>query len=326
MPPQRVRGANPAVIALGGAAGYLPGNTLEGTAYAHALGVDAIALMVALTENDTLVALPDVRLDVITDVAARFPRRARQSRQYCVSDFSLKEILTLTVYPRFDRHEGGVLPANGFPPAMGSFRVATLAEHIELIQGLNHSTSRNVGVHVALAAGLWQNQQERPLYDAILEILDRYGYRNETDRAVILCPGPGVLRNLRSRCNLRLIGLLDGGENGKNGQLTADVLAALDVGSPEATGVAPRFDALVQATTERGGWTLTALGVEARRRGVSIYPVLRGSHADGPGPTGEYSRQVVFDELRAEGVYSEYPDRVVAWLCSAGYRKRRAPQ
>ena len=62
---------------------------------AHAQGADWLECDVVLTRDGEVLVLHDVELDLLTDVAARFPDRARSDGRYYVIDFSLEEIRTL---------------------------------------------------------------------------------------------------------------------------------------------------------------------------------------------------------------------------------------
>lgn len=70
--------AKPLVIAHRGASGYLPEHTLEAKALAYAMKPDYIEQDVVMTKDDRLVVLHDHYLDRVTDVASRFPDRARE--------------------------------------------------------------------------------------------------------------------------------------------------------------------------------------------------------------------------------------------------------
>lgn len=89
--------AKPLVIAHRGASGYLPEHTLEAKALAYAMKPDYIEQDVVMTKDDQLVVLHDHYLDRVTDVAERFPHRAREDGRYYAIDFTLAEIKSLRV-------------------------------------------------------------------------------------------------------------------------------------------------------------------------------------------------------------------------------------
>ena len=70
----------PVIIAHRGASGHLPEHTLPAKALAYAMGADYLEQDVVATRDDELVVLHDIHLDRVTDVAERFPGRARADR------------------------------------------------------------------------------------------------------------------------------------------------------------------------------------------------------------------------------------------------------
>ena len=66
------------VIAHRGASGYLPEHTLPAKALAYAQGADYLEQDLVMTKDNELVVLHDHYLDRVTDVADRYPDRARK--------------------------------------------------------------------------------------------------------------------------------------------------------------------------------------------------------------------------------------------------------
>ena len=81
--------ADKVVIAHRGASGYLPEHTLPAKAMAHAQGADYLEQDLVMTKDNELVVLHDHYLDRVTDVAERFPDRARKDGRYYAIDFTL---------------------------------------------------------------------------------------------------------------------------------------------------------------------------------------------------------------------------------------------
>ena len=69
---------SPLIIAHRGASAYLPEHTLPAKVLAHAQGADFIEQDVVLSRDGVPIVLHDIHLDATTDVAERFPGRARQ--------------------------------------------------------------------------------------------------------------------------------------------------------------------------------------------------------------------------------------------------------
>lgn len=94
------------VIAHRGASGYLPEHTLPAKAMAYAQGADYLEQDLVMTKDDRLVVLHDHYLDRVTDVAERFPDRARKDGRYYAIDFTLEEIRSLMFTEGFEIENG----------------------------------------------------------------------------------------------------------------------------------------------------------------------------------------------------------------------------
>ena len=126
--------ANRVVVAHRGASGYLPEHTLPAKAMAYAMGADYVEQDVVMTKDDQLIVIHDTTLDRTTDVAEKFPGRARADGQHYAVDFTLEEILTLNVTEGFSIENGQktLNYPDRFPLGKSIFKVHTLAQEIEL--------------------------------------------------------------------------------------------------------------------------------------------------------------------------------------------------
>ena len=61
------------------------------------------------------------------------------------------------------------------------FRIITLQEEIELIQGMNKSTGRIVGLLIELKDPEWHRQEGKDLSAVVMKLLERYGYKTAKD-------------------------------------------------------------------------------------------------------------------------------------------------
>ena len=129
------------IIAHRGASGYLPEHTLPAYALGYAQGAGWIEPDVVLTADGVPVALHDVTLERVTDVVAAYPDRMRGDGRYYVADFSWEELSRLRVRDAFPGR---------FPHR--TFRVPRLRAVLELVDGLNRTTGRRVGIYPELKA------------------------------------------------------------------------------------------------------------------------------------------------------------------------------
>ena len=184
------------VIGHRGAAGYLPEHTLAGYAYAYALGADYIEPDLVMTKDGVLICLHDIYLEATTDVEGVFLERRRPDGHWYAIDFTLEEVKRLSVHERC-RRDGRPYFPDRFPVGASRFEVPTFAEMVELVQGLNKSTGREVGIYPELKRPSWHMERGYDMAVELLAVLDRYGYRGPEARVFIQCFEADTLRRLR---------------------------------------------------------------------------------------------------------------------------------
>ena len=282
--------ADALVIAHRGASAYLPEHTLPAVAMAYAMGADYIEQDVVLTKDEVPVVLHDLHLETTTDVAARFPGRARQDGHYYVIDFTLAEIRALRVGER-RRDNGDPLFPDRFPVGVDVLRVPTLTEQIELIQGLNQSTGGNTGIYVELKHPDFHEAAGMSIAASVLQVLYAYGYNDSGDRVYLQCFDEGTLRFLGDHTKIRLVQLLE------DEDLTVERAREI---ATYAQGVGP----WIRHLADRAEFV-----VAAQEAGIEVHPyTFRADRL----PRGFRSYRALLDtfirDMEVDGVFTDHPD------------------
>jgi glycerophosphoryl diester phosphodiesterase len=198
------------VIAHRGAPGYLPEHTLEGVAMAHSWGVDYIEPDIVITRDSQAVVLHDIHIDTTTDVARKFPKRKRADGRYYAVDFSLAEIKTLNVGERINLKTGTKVFPKRFDLNLSEFKVPTLEEFIELVQGLNKTRAVNIGIYPELKSPEFHLKSGKDIAKIVFPILEQYGYNKRGAKIYVQCFYPPTLKRLRFefRAKMPLIALI----------------------------------------------------------------------------------------------------------------------
>lgn len=181
-------GAEKVIIAHRGASGYLPEHTLAAYAMAYAMGANFIEQDLGMTRDHVLICLHDSTLDATTNVAEVFPDRKRADGKYYPADFTLEEIRRLHARERLPRR---------FPREARLFQVPTFEEAIQLVQGLNASTGRDVGIYPELKDPSFYKDENLPFEKTLLDVLAKYGYDGPDANIYIQCFSPSALMRLR---------------------------------------------------------------------------------------------------------------------------------
>jgi len=314
-------GAKRLVIAHRGASGYLPEHTLAAKAMAYAQGADYIEQDLVMTKDDQLVVLHDRHLDTVTDVAEIYPGRSRDDGRFYVIDFTLDEIRRLSVFERFEMKDGVATPVfeERFPLGMSSFRVHTFAEEIELVQGLNVSTGKSIGLYPEIKSPQFHRDEGKDIASAVLDMLKHYGYENKTDKAFLQCFDPIELQRIHGELmpvremSLRLVQLI-GATAQYNRLLNADGMKQI---ATFADGIGPSALLLVQADSTQSDVRVTGLVEFAHAAGLQVHPyTFRREATQIPPFAKDYEDllRIFFDEVGVDGVFTDFPDLTVRFL------------
>ncbi|MDH3846457.1 MAG: glycerophosphodiester phosphodiesterase [Gammaproteobacteria bacterium] len=307
-----------AVIAHRGASGYLPEHTLPAKAMAYAMGADFLEQDVVATRDDELVVLHDIHLDRVTDVAARYPGRARADGRYYVRDFDVAEIRTLSVTERLDEDGQPVYPGR-FPPHSGRFAVHTLAEELVLVAGLNRATGGNTGVYPEIKRPAWHLEQGIDITAAMTEVLAAHGYTGPEDAIFVQCFDAGELVRVRHElgCQVRLVQLI--GENSWGESDTDYEYLRTESGLAELArsvdAIGPWVNQLYTAGTADGLPRSSGLTERAHNAGLLVHPYTFRSDDLAPG-FGSFEEMVRYFcvDLAVDGLFTDFPDRVLQLL------------
>ena len=204
--------SRPIVIAHRGAPGYLPEHTLPSKALAYAMGADFLEQDVVATRDDELVVLHDIYLDRVSDVAERFPQRARPDGRYYVRDFDLAELRNLKVSER-RQADGSAVYAGRFPPNTGNFHIHTFAEELEFLETLNKATGGTVGCYPEIKRPAWHREEGVDIAPLFLRTLKDYAYEEKEHAVFVQCFDADELIRIRHElgCRMALVQLI--GEN-----------------------------------------------------------------------------------------------------------------
>lgn len=334
--------SNKIVIAHRGASGYLPEHTLAAKAAAHVMGADYIEQDVVMTRDNHLVVLHDPYLDRVTNVMERFPDRARSIdgvKRWLAIDFTLAEIKSLSASQGFYFKSGDhSMPTpdypNRFPIFKSGFAVPTLNEEIELIQGMNHSMGRNVGIYVEIKAPWLHLMEGKDISKAVLKTLKEYGYSSKSDKAYVQCFDAEEVRRIHDELypelnmDLKLIQLIAPMNWGETLRLRDGKLqpydskwlfqkGAMKTLARYVDGIGPWKSLLVTERSSLHKMEFTSMLSDAHVAGLQVHPF---TFRLDPGRVPAYARdfdhllEIFLYELGVDGVFTDFPDRAVQFL------------
>ena len=275
--------AEKVVIAHRGASGYLPEHTLAAYAMAYAMGADYLEPDLAISKDGVLICLHDKTLDSTTNVKEIFPDRAREDGKWYAVDFTLAELKQLHATERTQRR---------FPQETQLLRISTLEEMIQLTQGLNVSTGRDVGIYPELKDPGFYEKAGFDSSKLLLEMLAKYGYEGPEAKLFIQCFSPGTLLRLRNELNVTLPLILLTAEN-----LTDE---ELDKAATYAQGIGPDKKCIEDDPS---------LVARAHARGLLVHPyTFRKEVTPKKYENVEEELHTFLAEYDIDGGFSDQPD------------------
>lgn len=329
------------VIAHRGASGYLPEHSLAAKAMAYAMQVDYIEQDVVMTKDDQLIVLHDHYLDRVTDVMTVFPQRYRlvenQKRWFAI-DFTLAEIKQLqmtegfSIDPKVNEIKQNF--PNRFPLFKSSFQVSTLAEEIELIQGLNHSTGKNVGLYVEIKAPWFHRHEGKDISQSVLLMLKNYNYKNKTDKVFVQCFDPIETRRINDQLmpeieiDLKLVQLI--AQTSWNETMVYHQDKAIPYNydwmfkpnamtkiAEYADGIGPWKSMLVADDSTSNNLKISSMVKDAHAAGMKVHPyTFRKDLGRIPAYAKDFEEllDIFLYQVGVDGVFTDYPDLVVEFV------------
>ena len=301
----------------------MPEHTLPAKAAAHAMGADFIEQDVVLSRDGVPLVLHDIYLDSTTDVAQRYPQRARKDGRYYALDFDLAEIQQLHANERVEWDAQGNATAAfplRFPGRAELFRVPTLAQEIDLISGMDHSSGRSTGLYVEFKAPNWHQAQGYDLVSAVMAVLREKQYHDRPRQVFLQCFDDKTLKYLRHELNtpLPLIQLIAENSWGEDSDADYEQLRTPEGLAKIATyakGIGPWVNHIYLGKDAAGAPLLSNLTQHARALGMLVHPyTLRRDELPSGIDSFDELLDIVFRLAGADGVFTDFPDIVSNYI------------
>ena len=315
--------AQKVVVAHRGASGYLPEHTLEAKAMAYAMGADYLEQDVVMTKDDQLLVLHDITLERTTDVASRFANRARSDGHYYAIDFTLAELRQLRVNEgvREEVNTRSAVYPERFPVDASSFRLNTLEEEIEFIQGMNKSTGRDVGIYLETKKPEFHRAEGKDLSTAVINVLKRYGYTTKQHKVFVQTFSYEELKILHEEVlpaagvSLNLVQLIDG-EATYGWMLDAQGMKEL---ARYADGLGPEKSMIIDRDSTPDDIIINDLVELAHANGMQVHPyTFRADEGQVPHFAENFEEllDLYYFDANVDGVFTDFPDKAVNFLRS----------
>ena len=294
------------VIAHRGASGYLPEHTMESKAMAYAMHPDYIEQDIVLSKDNVPIIIHDIYLDDVTNVLEVFPKKVRSDGRFYAIDFTYEELLQLNVTERFDKKSNKMVYPKRFPTGKSHFRLHSLQDEIEMIQGLNKSTGNNIGIYPEIKDPEFHLKNGKDISKIVLDILSDYGYKTKTDNCILQCFDSKELKRIRIelKSKLFLTQLIEFPEDEK---LLVDYATYADA-------IGPWIKQLIKGFDKNGKVIYSDLVKDAHNLGLQVHAyTFRVDQLENI-PTFEKLLEIGFIGAGIDGAFTDFPDKVVEFL------------
>ena len=294
------------VIAHRGASGYLPEHTLPSKAMAYAMGADYLEQDIVLSKDNIPVVIHDIHLETVTDVAKKFPERKRNDGKFYVIDFTFDELKQLNVLERFNPTTNEADFPNRFPLFKSNFKLHSLQDEIELIQGLNKSTGKNIGIYPEIKEPEFHQKEGKDISKIVLNILSNYGYKTKNDNCILQCFDAKELKRIREefKSKLFLIQLIEFKEDEKR----------LEEFATYADGIGPWIQQIIKGKDENGKWLISDLVINAHKNNLKVHAYTFRADQLGEFKTFDELLNVALYKANIDGVFTDFPDKVINFI------------
>lgn len=293
------------VVAHRGASGYLPEHTMEAKAMAYAMNPDFIEQDLVLSKDNIPIVIHDIYLDDVTNVAEKFPNKKREDGRFYVIDFTFDELQQLSVSERFNPKTREQFYPKRFPKGKGSFKIHSLQQEIELIQGLNKSTQNNIGIYPEIKNPAFHHKNGKDIAKVTLQVLNNYGYTTKKDKCIFQCFDAKELERVRKelKSDLFLVQLIEFKE--ETMQLTHF--------ATYADGIGPWYKQILDKK-ENGIWKFTSLVDDAHKLGLKVHPYTFRADQLGEFSSFEEKLKTILFDAGADGCFTDFPDKTLEFL------------
>ncbi|NQV78308.1 MAG: glycerophosphodiester phosphodiesterase [Lutibacter sp.] len=294
------------VIAHRGASGYLPEHSLPAKTMAYAMGADYLEQDVVLSKDNVPVVIHDIHLETVTDVADKFPDRNRNDGKFYVIDFTFEELLQLNVSERFDPVTNEAVFPNRFPLFKSKFKLHSLQDEIELIQGLNKSTGKNIGIYPEIKEPAFHLNEGKDISKIVLNVLTEYGYITKKDNCILQCFDATELQRIRNefKSELFLVQLIE----------FEDEELKLEEFAKYADGIGPWIQQIIKGKDKKGKWIISNLVSNAHKNNLKVHAYTFRADQLGGFNSFEELLNVALYEANIDGAFTDFPDKVVEFI------------
>ncbi|EDM8197536.1 glycerophosphodiester phosphodiesterase, partial [Salmonella enterica subsp. enterica serovar Kentucky] len=220
-----------------------------------------------------------------------------------------------------------------FPMGKSDFRIHTFEEEIEFVQGLNHSTGKNIGIYPEIKAPWFHHQEGKDIAAKTLEVLKKYGYTGKQDNVYLQCFDVAELKRIKNELEpkmgmdlnlVQLIAYTDWNEtqqkqpDGRWVNYNYDWMfkpGAMKQVAEYADGIGPDYHMLVAEGSTKGNIKLTGMVQDAHQNKMVVHPyTVRADQLPDYATDVNQLYDILYNKAGVDGLFTDFPDKAVMFL------------
>ena len=220
-----------------------------------------------------------------------------------------------------------------FPMGKSDFRVHTFEEEIEFVQGLNHSTGKNIGIYPEIKAPWFHHQEGKDIAAKTLEVLKKYGYTGKDDKVYLQCFDADELKRIKNELEpkmgmdlnlVQLIAYTDWNEtqqkqpDGSWVNYSYDWMfkpGAMKQVAEYADGIGPDYHMLIEEKSQPGNIQLTGMVKDAQHNNLVVHPyTVRADQLPTYTTNVNQLYDILYNKAGVNGLFTDFPDKAVNFL------------
>ncbi|MGL4538245.1 MAG: glycerophosphodiester phosphodiesterase, partial [Cetobacterium sp.] len=268
----------------------------------------------------------------------QYPNRARKDGRYYVMDFTLAEIKGLNMTENFkvENGEEKLVYEGRFPLWKSTFKIHTLEEELEFIQGLEKTTGKRIGIYPEIKAPWLHHQEGKDIAKETLQILKKYGYTSKNDPIYFQVFDFNELKRVKNELmpemgmDLKLVQLVaytdwnETMEKNKKGEwinYNYDWMftpEGVEEVSKYADGIGPAWYMLIDGdNSKKGDIKVTPLVEYIGKNGLELHPyTIRKDALPNYVDNIDEMFEIIFNQTNSTGVFTDFPDLGVQFIAN----------
>jgi glycerophosphoryl diester phosphodiesterase len=172
-----------------------------------------------------------------------------------------------------------------------------------MIQGLNKSTGKDIGIYPEIKEPEWHRKEGHDISKIVLFILNEFGYKTKEDKCYLQCFDAKELKRIRAelKSELALVQLLEEDTD-------------LNEVAKYADGIGPSIKQIITEIKPDGKPVISDMVKLAHQKDLVVHPYTFRVDSLPFSLDSDKLLNVLFKKIKIDGIFSDFPDVTAKFL------------